>query len=131
MDNPKVRESFLVTDAGEQTSFEGVPFANMTLLSSKRFAFNLESQKEEVVGVERGEKFLLGPVFRVKLPSKYERCALSMDIIPPSTPTNQVEPTTAYRLINVHLDSLVDTLPYRTEQMEILANLHEPGCGVD
>ena len=44
---PRVREAFLVTDAGDQTSFEGVPFANMTLLSSKRFAFDLESQKEE------------------------------------------------------------------------------------
>jgi len=95
----------------------------MTLLSSKRFALDLELQKEED-GVERGEKFMLGLMSRVKLPSKYGRCALSVDIIPPSTPT------TAYRLINVHLDSLWDTLPYRTEQMEILANLlREPGCG--
>ncbi|KAG1809203.1 uncharacterized protein BJ212DRAFT_1381170 [Suillus subaureus] len=121
--NPKVREAFLVTDAEDQTSFEGVPFANMTLLSSKRFAFDLELQKEED-GVERGEKFMLGPVSRVKLPSKYGRCALSVDIIPPSTPT------TTCRLVNVHLDSLGDTLPYCTEQMEILANLlREPGCG--
>ncbi|KAG1769114.1 hypothetical protein EV702DRAFT_1142365, partial [Suillus placidus] len=120
--NPKVREAFLVTDAEDQTSFEGVPFANMTLLSSKRFAFDLELQKED--GVERGEKFMLGPVSRVKLPSKYGRCALSVDIIPPSTPT------TTCRLVNVHLDSLGDTLPYCTEQMEILANLlREPGCG--
>ncbi|KAG1778426.1 Endonuclease/exonuclease/phosphatase [Suillus placidus] len=120
--NPKVREAFLVTDAEDQTSFEGVPFANMTLLSSKRFAFDLEMQKED--GVERGEKFMLGPVSRVKLPSKYGRCALSVDIIPPSTPT------TTCRLVNVHLDSLGDTLFYRTEQMEILANLlREPGCG--
>jgi len=119
--NPKVRESFLVTDAEDQTSFEGVPFANMTLLSSKRFAFDFELQED---GVERGNKFMLGPVSRVKLPSKYGRCALSVDIIPPSTPS------TTCRLINVHLDSLGDTLPYRTEQMEILANLlREPGCG--
>ena len=121
--NPKVREAFLVTDAEDRTSFDGVPFANMTLLSSKRFAFGLELQKEED-GVERGEKFTLGPVFRVKLPSKYGRCALSVDLIPPSTPS------TACRLVNVHLDSLGHTLPYRTEQMEILANLlREPGCG--
>ena len=121
--NPKVREAFLVTDAEDQTSFEGVPFANMTLLSSKRFAFDLELQKEED-GVERGEKFMLGPVSRVKLPSKYGRCALSVDIIPSSTPS------TTCRLVNVHLDSFRDTLPYRTEQMEILANLlREPGCG--
>ncbi|KAF9449064.1 hypothetical protein P691DRAFT_813164 [Macrolepiota fuliginosa MF-IS2] len=123
--NPKVREAFLVTDAEDKTSFEGVPFANMTLLSSKRFALDLElleSQKEEGE-VERGDNFVLGPVSRVKLPSKYGRCALSVDIIPPSTPT------TAYRLINVHLDSLGDTFPYRTEQMEILADLlREPGC---
>ena len=94
----------------------------MTLLSSKRFAFDLESQKEED-GVEKGEKFMLGPVSRVKLPSKYGRCALSVDIIPPFTTS------TTYRLINIHLDFLGDTLPYHTEQMEILANrLCEPGC---
>ncbi|KAG1779875.1 hypothetical protein EV702DRAFT_965437, partial [Suillus placidus] len=76
---------------------------------------------------ERGEKFMLGPVSRVKLPSKYGRCVLSMDIIPPSTPST---PSTTCRLVNIHLDSLGDTLPYRTEQMEILANLlREPGCG--
>ena len=124
--NTQVREAFLVTDAEDQTSFEGVPFANMTLLSSKRFTFNLGSQKEEHA-VERGEKFMLGRVSRVKLPSKYGRCALSVDIIPPSVPST---PTTTFRLVNVHLDSLWDTLPYRTEQMEILANLlREPGCG--
>ena len=124
--NPKVREAFLVTDAEDQTSFERVPFANMTLLSSKRFAFDLELQKEED-GVEKVEKFMLGPVSRVKLPSKYGRCALSVDIIPPSTASI---PTATCRLVNAHLDSLGDTLAYRTEQMEILANLlREPGCG--
>ena len=46
-----------------------------------------------------------------------------MDIIPPSTPS------ATYRLISVHLDSLWHTLAYRTEQLEILANLlREPGC---
>ena len=103
--NPKVREAFLVTDAEDQTSFEGVPFANMTLLHSQCFAFDLELQNRD--GVERGEKFLLGPLSNS-----------------PSTPS------TTCRLVNVHLDSLGHTLPYRTEQMEILANLlREPGCG--
>ena len=124
--NPKVREAFLVTDAQDQTLFEGVPFVNMTLLSSKRFAFDLESQKEKEGGNQRGEKFVLGPVSRIEFPSKYGRCALSVDIIPPSTPST---PIATYRLINVHLDSLGDTLRYRTEQLEILANfLREPGC---
>ena len=96
--NPKVRKAFLVTDVEDQTSFEGVHFANMALLSSMRFtSSDLELQKGEEDGVERGEKFMLGPVSRVKLPSKYGRCALSIDIIPPSTPS------TTCRLINVHL----------------------------
>jgi len=44
-----------------------------------------------------------------------------MDIIPPTS--------TTCRLINIHLDSLGETLLCRTEQMEILANLlREPGC---
>ena len=58
--NPKVREAFLVTDAEDRTSFDGVPFANMTLLSNKRFAFGLELQKEED-GVERGRSSRLVP----------------------------------------------------------------------
>ncbi|KAJ3748657.1 hypothetical protein DFH05DRAFT_1548259 [Lentinula detonsa] len=95
--------------------FEGVPFMNVTLLSSKCFAFDLVSQ------VERGDKFMLGPVSRVKLPSKYGRCALSVDIIRPSIPSI---PAAAYRPVNVHLDSLRHTL-----YLEILANLlREPGC---
>ena len=104
-----------MTDAEDQTSFGGVPFANMTLLSSRRFAWHLESQKEEAV--EREEKFLLGHAFRIGLPSKYGRCALSVDIVSPSIST------TVYRLINVHLDSLRDTFPHRTEQMDIIAKL--------
>ncbi|KAH6904656.1 Endonuclease/exonuclease/phosphatase [Coprinopsis sp. MPI-PUGE-AT-0042] len=126
--NPNIREAFLVTDAEDQTSFEGIPFANMTLLSSERFAFHLESHKDKDKDtVEGGYKFMLGSVSRISLPSKYGRCALYVDIIPPSGPST---PTTTYRLINVHLDSLQDTLPYRIKQMEILANLlHEPGCG--
>ncbi|KAH6886074.1 Endonuclease/exonuclease/phosphatase [Coprinopsis sp. MPI-PUGE-AT-0042] len=123
LDNPKVREAFLVTDAEDQTSFEEVPFANMTLLSKRRFGFEPESPHEEG-SIEPEQKFPFGSVSRVPLPSKYGRCALSVDIIPPSS-----SPARIYRLINVHLDSLGHTLPFRTEQVEILANLlREPGC---
>jgi tyrosyl-DNA phosphodiesterase 2 len=126
LDNAKVREAFLVTDAEDRTLFEGVPFANVTLLSKKRFAFDLASEKEDD-RVGGGSKLTLGPVSRVKLPSKYGRCALSVDIIPPSTSSIS---TPAYRLFNVHLDSLGDALSYRTEHMDILACLlREPGCG--
>ena len=117
-----MRASFLATDAEDQTSFEDVPFATMTLLSSARFASGLDSQKEGD-GTEAGEIFMPGRVSRVTLPSKYRRDALSVDIIPPTAPG------TVFRLINVHLDSLGDTLHYRAQLMEILANvLREPGC---
>lgn len=122
LDDARVRATFLVTDAEDQTSFEGVPFATMTLLSSARFTSGLDSQKEGD-GVEGGGKFMLGRVSRVTLPSKYGRDALYVDIIPSTAPG------TVFRLINVHLDSLGDTLRYRAQQMEILANvLREPGC---
>lgn len=107
LNDARVRAAFLVTDVEDQTLFEGVPFTTMTLLSSARFASD----------------FMLGRVSRVTLPSKYRRDALYVDIIPPTAPD------TVFRLINVHLDSLWDTLHYRTQQMEILANvLREPGC---
>ncbi len=123
LDDARVRAAFLATEAEDQTSFEKVPFATMTLLSRARFASGLDSRKEGD-GIEGGEKFMLGRVSRVTLPSKYERNALCVDIIPPTAPG------TVFRLINVHLDSLWDTLHYRAQQLEILANvLREPGCG--
>ncbi|KIN99504.1 hypothetical protein M404DRAFT_1004608 [Pisolithus tinctorius Marx 270] len=101
----RVRATFLATDTEDQTLFEKVPFATMTLLSRTHFTSGLDSQKEDD-GIEGGEKFMLGRISRVTLPSKYRRDALCVDIIPPSAPS------TFFRLIN------------------ILANaLREPGCG--
>ena len=122
LDDARVRAAFLATEAEDQTLFEHVPFTTMTLLSRARFASGLDSQKEGDE-IEGGNKFLLGRVSRVTLPSKYGRDALYVDTIPPTGPG------TVVRLINVHLDSLGDTLHYRAQQMEILANLlREPGC---
>ena len=122
LDDVRVRAAFLATDTEDQTSFENVPFATMTLLSSARFTSGLDLQKEGD-GIEGREKFMLGSVSRVILPSKYRRDALYVDIIPP------LSLGTVFRLINVHLDSLGDMLHYRAQQMEILANvLREPGC---
>lgn len=96
----------------------------MMLLSSARFASGLESQ-EEGDGIEGGEKFILGRASRVSLPPEYKRDALYVDII------TSTAPGTVFRLINVHLDSLGDTLRYRAQQMAILANvLREPRCSV-
>ena len=110
----EVRSFILVTDAEDQTSFVGVPFANTMLLYSKHFSLDPGSQKERD-GVERGKKFMIGLVSRVSPPSKFGRCALSVDIVPPSISN------TVYHLINVHLDSLRDMFPHRTEQMDIIA----------
>ncbi|KAG8948450.1 hypothetical protein FRC00_008602, partial [Tulasnella sp. 408] len=59
LDDARVRAALLVTDAEDQTSFEGVPFATMTLLSSARFASDLDSQKEGD-GIEGVGRFMLG-----------------------------------------------------------------------
>ena len=47
LSNPRVRSSFLTTDAEDDTSFKGVPFATMTLLSSKRFRSPLLAEEVE------------------------------------------------------------------------------------
>lgn len=128
LDDTRVRGAFLTTDAEDQTSFEDVPFATMTLLSSGRFTSEVElrrkkSPSSEEQGSEQ-ERLIHGQVSRIGFPSKYGRNALSVDIIRPDTPNKPL------RLINVHLDSLADTLRHRTQQIEILANvLREPACG--
>lgn len=121
LNDPRVRSAFLTTDAEDQTAFEGVPFATMTLLSSARFASSLDSQKEGEI--EGGEKLELGRVFRVTLPSKYGRDGLCVEIVPPTAPDRVL------RLINVHLDTFWDMLPYRAQQLEMLSDvLREPEC---
>ena len=117
LDDARVRAAFLVTDAEDQTSFEGVSFATMTLLSSARFASGTESQKEGD-GIGAGGRFMLGSVSRVTLPSKYKRDGLYVEILPPTAP-----PGTVFRLVNVHLDSLGDRLPFRPQQMKMLADV--------
>lgn len=71
------------------------------------FAFDLELQKGEEDGIERGDKFMLGSVSRVKLPSKYKRCALSVDIIP------QPQPVVSSTFISILLWTRYRTVPSR------------------
>jgi len=88
-----VRDGFLSTDAEDPKPFEGVPFSTMILLSRARFTSDLESQG----GGNRSDeepKFLVGPVFRKTLPSKFNRDALCVDIVSPNSPG------TLLRLIN-------------------------------
>jgi tyrosyl-DNA phosphodiesterase 2 len=123
LDDPKVRRAFFATDAEDETSFTGVKFTTMTLLSREGFASSFDSHNG-VEGPEwQDQKPLIGRVERVKLPSAYRRDALSVDVLK-STTTG-----TFLRLINVHLDSLPDFWRNRVRQMDVLTNyLREPGC---
>lgn len=123
LQDSRVRTAFLATDAEDETAFENVPFATMTLLSNARFASGLEPPQEPSTGVDGRDKIMLGRVSRMPLPSKYRRDALCVEVVRPGVPG------TILRLINVHLDSLWGTQLYRTQQLEILsAVLREPGC---
>ena len=117
LDDPRVRSDFLTTDAEDDTSFERLPFATMTLLSTKRFRSPFLD--EEGKG---GQKLMLDNVFRMELPSRYRRDALCVDIAAPAASG------AVFRLLNVHLDSL-DSHFRRALQMLALAGLlREPGC---
>jgi len=117
LDDPRVRSGFLTTDAEDDTSFKRLPFATMTLLSSRRFGSPLLDEEGE-----RGGMQMLDGVFRMGLPSRYRRDALCVDIAAPSASG------TVLRLLNVHLDSL-DSHFRRALQMWALAGLlREPRC---
>ena len=115
--DPRIRSSFLTTDAEDDTSFKGVPFATMTLLSSKRFGSPLLAEE----GGE-GSKIVLDSVFRTQLTSRYKRDALCVNIAASTVPGSIL------RLLNVHLDPF-DSQFIRFLQMDVLAGLlREPGC---
>ncbi|KIY62241.1 hypothetical protein CYLTODRAFT_459152 [Cylindrobasidium torrendii FP15055 ss-10] len=121
LDNPIVQSAFLtITDAKDKTTFSGVPFATMALLSNKRFFYSpLAAEDDTGAG---GSKMMLDSVFRMELPSRYGRDALCVNIRKPAAPD------TVLRLFNVHLESL-DSQLRRSFQMSVLAHLlREPGC---
>lgn len=126
LNDPRVRAGFLTTDAEDDVAFRGVPFACMTLLSSKRFGSSLLAEKDSEEGGEgkSGSKIMLDSVFRTELPSRYARDALCVNITAPTT----LGHNTVLRLLNIHLDSL-DSHFRRTLQMHVLSGLlRETGC---
>ena len=121
--DPKVRHAFFATDAEDETSFTGVKFTTMTLLSREGFASGFDSHNGTEGPRGQDQKPLPVRVERMKLPSAYRRDALSVDVLK-STTTG-----TFLRLINVHLDSLPEFWRNRVRQMDMLTNcLREPGC---
>ncbi|TBU56152.1 Endonuclease/exonuclease/phosphatase [Dichomitus squalens] len=110
----------------DDTAFQGVPFATMTLLSSERFVSPLLAEKKDVSdgkGEREGEgKGMLHNAFRMTLPSRYERDALCVTFDDPATPGHVL------RLLNVHLDSL-DSSFRRASEVHLLDRLlREGGC---
>ncbi|KAH6646079.1 Endonuclease/exonuclease/phosphatase [Truncatella angustata] len=120
LQNAWARE-FWISSEADETNWADVPFATMTLLSRSRFGglsgnpgSNPESTSPPTAAVSNG-LFFLGPVWRVKYPSRFNRDALCCDIF-----WNR---TTRIRLVNVHLDSLPIQPNRRPRQVAIAASL--------
>ncbi|KAN0072632.1 Endonuclease/exonuclease/phosphatase [Elaphomyces granulatus] len=115
LNDARIRQHWFSSEADE-ANWGGQSFASMTLLSKERFAYPKGSS----------ETATLGPVWRVKYPSRFERDALCCDIFVPSpfpasaAPRN---PNARFRLVNVHLDSLPVHPSYRPRQVSIIASI--------
>ena len=87
LDDPRARQGWILSDA-DGILRPGQSFTTITLLSKARF-----------------QNLKLGPVWRVKYPSRFERDALCCDVFVPLAPGRPDE-AARIRLVNVHLDSL-------------------------
>ncbi|KAM4060116.1 endonuclease/Exonuclease/phosphatase family protein [Hirsutella rhossiliensis] len=100
----RIRQLWYSSDA-DTSKWGGQSFGTITLLSKRRF----------------DRAATLGPVWRVKYPSRFARDALCCDILaPPSSPEQGV---VRVRLVNVHLDSLPIRPSHRPRQVSVIASL--------
>ncbi|KAM5347039.1 hypothetical protein ACJ41O_010044 [Fusarium nematophilum] len=107
----RIREAWYSSEA-HTANWGGHLFATMTLLSKARFGNSS-----------------LGPIWRVKFPSRFDRDALCCDVLVPSQSDSQPE-NHRVRLVNVHLDSLPIEPSKRPQQLSIAADiLREAGKG--
>ncbi|KAJ3521005.1 hypothetical protein NM208_g13484 [Fusarium decemcellulare] len=118
--DPRIRKSWYSSEANT-ASWGGHLFATMTLLSKARFGcFN-----DEIL------KATLGPVWRVKFPSRFDRDALCCDVYVSSPSSDNPSKPSRLRLVNVHLDSLAIQPSKRPEQLSIVADmLRDAGQGL-
>ncbi|KND86226.1 hypothetical protein TOPH_09146 [Tolypocladium ophioglossoides CBS 100239] len=110
LDDPSVRQRWYSSEA-DAVGWEGQSFACMTLLSKARFGHPRES----------APRATLGPVWRVKYPSRFGRDALCCDVLFPSSGSGRAR--TRVRLINVHLDSLPIQPSRRPRQISAITSL--------
>ncbi|PYH95096.1 hypothetical protein BO71DRAFT_212849 [Aspergillus ellipticus CBS 707.79] len=112
LDDPWVREHWYACE-GNLHSWGGHVFSTITLLSKSAFSAD-----------KCHDKISIGPVWRVKYPSKFDRDALCCDVFLPSSDTR-------VRLINVHLDSLPLQPSRRPRQLTIISDgLRHAGRGL-
>ncbi|KAK2734448.1 hypothetical protein FQN57_001683 [Myotisia sp. PD_48] len=116
---PWVRDNWFSSEA-DTTQWGKQSFASVTLLSRVRFGYpNYASNK-----------ITLGPVWRVKYASRFERNALCCDILLP-TSSHPLMNQGRIRLVNVHLDSLPINPSLRPRQLSTAASfLHATGRGL-
>jgi tyrosyl-DNA phosphodiesterase 2 len=127
LNDARIRQHWFLSEA-DAANWGGHLFRSVTLLSKARFAHPMGPS----------EMATLGPIWRVKYPSRFGREALCCDIFVPS-PSPSPSPASAalgtpnacFRLVNVHLDSLPAHPSRRPRQISIVASLlRSAGRGV-
>lgn len=119
MDTQWIQEHWYSSEA-DTTSWGKQAFASMTLVSRSRFC-NPSSAAKHIATI--------GPIWRVKYSSRFERDALCCDILLP--PLDMTQDVSRIRLINVHLDSLPVFPSLRPRQLSIIASyLRAAGHGL-
>lgn len=111
LETPWIRDNWFCSEA-DTSNWGKQPFASMALVS-KLCCGTLDCADG---------KAILGPAWRVKLPSRFGRDALCFDILVPSGNRKSSEPGkhTRVRLVNVHLDSLPIQPSLRPRQFSII-----------
>ena len=118
LDSPRVRQGWFLSDPNGAIP-NGQSFASMTMLSKARFQRPHDNAKTST----------LGPVWRVKYPSRFGRDALCCDVFIPSSSSSEI--SSRVRLINVHLDSLPIQPSSRPQQITIATSyLRSAGRGI-
>ena len=115
LNDVRIRQHWFSSEV-DAADWGGHLFASMTLLSKARFTYPKGSS----------EMSTLGPVWKVKYPSRFGREALCCDIFVPSpspAPAAIGNPNARFRLVNVHLDSLPVHPSCRPRQISIVASI--------